>query len=190
MWYTAFKKEHIRIQWWYNLLIKIKKGKKKTLQHVSGGKRRAVPCHWKYGLDLTPFLAGKARGDFPNIRPGCWAVADHDCCRQFCGSDCPRRTPKTDLAARLSILVCHLICHRHGIGLLYSATSSMVAKHSQPNQDTVGSKGKGVTMPGVLWQRGGDSGRHMVAQEHRATFSQQPREVPGSHILHLLFCKN
>lgn len=45
-------------------------------------------------------------------------------------------------------------------------------------------------MPGVLWQRGGDSGCHMVAQEHRATFSQQPQEVPGSHILNLLFCKN
>lgn len=71
--------------------------------------------------------SGEARRHFPSTGPGRLAKVDGDCRRQFCGPDCPRRIPKTSLVARLSILVCHLICHRHGISPLHSATPSVVA---------------------------------------------------------------
>lgn len=63
MWSTAFKKETIRRWWWYNLLIKIEKEKKKMPMRERRGRHVISHC-----LDLIPLLPTQRRG--PWGRPG------------------------------------------------------------------------------------------------------------------------
>ena len=165
MWYTASKKEHIRIRWWYNLLIKIKTGGDKSI--LEGERGMWFLVTGKHDLDLTLLL--------PTQRNRLWqgrGWLSKSQTRAFCrGPSWPplpiwehRLTHETPwdfffffcLVARPIILVHRPICRRHGFWLLQtSATFSVVAKHSKPDRDTLGEKEKGATVPWALWQYDG-----------------------------------
>lgn len=152
MWSTAFKKEHIRRRRWYNLLIKIEKGKKKkTLRCLweSGGRRHVI-SHY---LDLIPLLQAQRKGprgeagdDFLNTRPGC-----------FCGGGSwPATHGSVALAGpwlggqalRLSFIGSPGLPSSLCLWLPETpATFSMVGKRSKPGHDTLGLKQEGVAVP-------------------------------------------
>lgn len=133
MWSTAFKKEHTRRRWWYNLLIKIEKEKKtlRCLWEKEG--RKLVISHY---LDLIPLLPtqrrgnGEARDEFLSPAPGAGQRQVATGRPQLGGTGWPAGV--ASLGGHALRFLCHLTCHPRDMGLLQtSATFRVVAKHSK-----------------------------------------------------------
>ena len=145
MWYTACKKEHIRIRWRYHLLIKIKKGEGK--KSILGGKRHVIAHYQKHDHYPTLLLLTarkrcvQTQGTLQTPDPGSLQRSTLTTAAMVGAQPDSWDSLRLffNLVARPIILVRHPICRHRGFWLLQtSATSSMVAKHNQPDGDTLG----------------------------------------------------